>query len=32
MKTLREGQTFTVDNDIFRLSGGEFVWIDSKGK
>ena len=31
MKGFRENQTLTVDNDIFRLSSGEFIWLDTKG-
>jgi len=31
MKGFKENQTLTVDNDIFRLSSGEFIWLDTKG-
>lgn len=30
MKTLKDGQEFTLDNDIFRLNGNEFIWVDVK--
>lgn len=30
MKTLKDGQEFSLDNDIFRLNGNDFVWIDLK--
>jgi antitoxin component YwqK of YwqJK toxin-antitoxin module len=29
MKKLKDGEEFQVDNDIFRLSGGNFIWIDA---
>jgi len=32
MKTLKDGQEFTLDNDIFQLHSGEFVWIDTRVK
>ncbi|MEI6506940.1 MAG: hypothetical protein WCO54_00550 [Bacteroidota bacterium] len=30
MKTLKEGQQFELDNDIFLFQGGNFVWLDMK--
>jgi antitoxin component YwqK of YwqJK toxin-antitoxin module len=29
MKKLKEGDEFVVEKDIFRFSGGQFVWIDT---
>ncbi len=29
MKKLKDGEEFQVDNDIFRLSGGNFIWVDA---
>jgi hypothetical protein len=29
MKKIKEGDEFTVEKDIFRLSGGQFIWIDT---
>ncbi len=29
MKKLKDGEEFQVDNDIFRLSGGKFIWVDA---
>jgi antitoxin component YwqK of YwqJK toxin-antitoxin module len=29
MKKLKDGEEFQVDNDIFRLSGGNFIWVEA---
>jgi antitoxin component YwqK of YwqJK toxin-antitoxin module len=29
MKKLKEGDEFTLDKDIFRFSGGQFIWVDA---
>ena len=29
MKKIKEGDEFTVEKDIFRFSGGQFIWIDT---
>jgi hypothetical protein len=29
MKKLKDGEQFVVDKDIFRYSGGQFIWIDT---
>lgn len=29
MKKLKDGEEFQVDKDIFRLSGGNFIWVDA---
>jgi hypothetical protein len=29
MKKLKDGEEFQVDRDIFRLSGGNFIWVDT---
>jgi hypothetical protein len=29
MKKLKEGDEFVVENDIFRFSGGQFIWVDT---
>jgi len=29
MKKLKDGDEFQVDKDIFRLSGGNFIWVDT---
>lgn len=29
MKKLKDGEEFQVDKDIFRLSGGNFIWVDT---
>jgi hypothetical protein len=29
MKKIKDGDQFVVDKDIFRYSGGQFIWIDT---
>ncbi len=29
MKKLKDGDEFIIDNDIFRFSGGQFIWVDT---
>lgn len=29
MKILKDGDEFIIDNDIFRFSGGQFIWVDT---
>jgi hypothetical protein len=29
LKKLKEGEEFVIDKDIFRLSGGQFIWVDT---
>jgi hypothetical protein len=29
MKKIKEGDEFTVEKDIFRFSGGQFIWVDT---
>ncbi|MDZ4666347.1 MAG: hypothetical protein SGJ00_00545 [bacterium] len=29
MKKLKDGDEFVVDKDIFRFSGGQFIWVDT---
>jgi hypothetical protein len=32
MKTIKEGQTFELDNDVFEFRGGDFIWLDAKNQ
>lgn len=32
MKTIKDGQTFELDNDVFEFRGGEFIWLDAKNQ
>jgi hypothetical protein len=29
MKKIKDGDEFTIDKDIFRYSGGQFIWVDA---
>jgi hypothetical protein len=29
MKKIKDGDEFTIDKDIFRFSGGQFIWVDA---
>ncbi|MES2381756.1 MAG: hypothetical protein V4538_11985 [Bacteroidota bacterium] len=32
MKTIKENQEFTIDDDIFKFRAGEFIWMDTVAK
>jgi hypothetical protein len=32
MKTIKDGDRFDLDNDVFELRGGEFIWLDVRNQ
>lgn len=32
MKTIKDGDRFDLDNDVFEFRGGEFIWLDVKSQ